>query len=142
MSKSDIDVGEESLVIYILCDCPPYMCSNSKLEFSHYKYNLHVFAFLLMSAKFSLFLGLILRSIERMLKMQFSMARNFTRQPLRRYDVKCLVSFSNVSAKFSLFLYIRLLKVQFHEIFYHKLLHPVLNPVLEFLNNLCGPGTE
>jgi hypothetical protein len=33
-------------------------------------------------------MGLILRSIERMLKMQFSMARNFTRQPLRRYDVK------------------------------------------------------
>jgi hypothetical protein len=33
-------------------------------------------------------MGLILRSIERMLKMQFSMARNFTLQPLRRYDVK------------------------------------------------------
>ncbi len=31
--------------------------------------------------------GLILRSIERMLKMQFSMARKFTLQPLRRYDV-------------------------------------------------------
>ncbi len=29
-------------------------------------------------------MGLILRSIERMLKMKFSMARNFTRQPLRR----------------------------------------------------------
>ena len=28
-------------------------------------------------------MGLILRSIERMLKMQFSMARNFTLQPLR-----------------------------------------------------------
>ncbi len=26
-------------------------------------------------------MGLILRSIERMLKMQFSMGRNFTRQP-------------------------------------------------------------
>ncbi len=33
-------------------------------------------------------MGLILRSIERMLKMQFSMARRFTLQPLRRYDVK------------------------------------------------------
>jgi hypothetical protein len=33
-------------------------------------------------------MGLILRSIERMLKMQFSMARKFTLQPLRRYDVK------------------------------------------------------
>ncbi len=33
-------------------------------------------------------MGLILRSIERMLKMQFSMARSFTLQPLRRYDVK------------------------------------------------------
>jgi hypothetical protein len=33
-------------------------------------------------------MGLILRSIERMLKMQFSMAHNFTLQPLRRYDVK------------------------------------------------------
>jgi hypothetical protein len=30
-------------------------------------------------------MGLILRSIERMLKMQFSMARKFTLQPLRRY---------------------------------------------------------
>jgi hypothetical protein len=34
--------------------------------------------------------GLIFRSIERMLKMQFSMARKFTLQPLRRYDVKPL----------------------------------------------------
>jgi hypothetical protein len=33
-------------------------------------------------------MGLILRSIERMLKMQFSMALKFTLQPLRRYDVK------------------------------------------------------
>jgi hypothetical protein len=33
-------------------------------------------------------MGLILRSIERMLKMQFSIARKFTLQPLRRYDVK------------------------------------------------------
>ncbi len=33
-------------------------------------------------------MGLILRSIERMLKMQFSMGRKFTLQPLRRYDVK------------------------------------------------------
>ncbi len=33
-------------------------------------------------------MGLILRSIERMLKMQFSMARKFTLQPLRRYGVK------------------------------------------------------
>jgi hypothetical protein len=33
-------------------------------------------------------MGLILRSVERMLKMQFSMARKFTLQPLRRYDVK------------------------------------------------------
>ncbi len=33
-------------------------------------------------------MGLILHSIERMLKMQFSMARKFTRQPLRRYNVK------------------------------------------------------
>jgi hypothetical protein len=33
-------------------------------------------------------MDLILRSIERMLKMQFSMARKFTLQPLRRYDVK------------------------------------------------------
>jgi hypothetical protein len=33
-------------------------------------------------------MGLILRSIERMLKMQFSMAHKFTLQPLRRYDVK------------------------------------------------------
>jgi len=33
-------------------------------------------------------MGLILRSIKRMLKMQFSMARKFTLQPLRRYDVK------------------------------------------------------
>jgi hypothetical protein len=33
-------------------------------------------------------MGLILRSIERMLKMQFSMARKFTLQPLRRYNVK------------------------------------------------------
>ncbi len=33
-------------------------------------------------------MGLILRSIERMLKMQFSMSHNFTLQPLRRYDVK------------------------------------------------------
>jgi hypothetical protein len=33
-------------------------------------------------------MGLILRSIEWMLKIQFSMARNFTRQPLHRYDVK------------------------------------------------------
>ncbi len=33
-------------------------------------------------------MGLILRSIERMLKMQFSMARKFTLQPLHRYDVK------------------------------------------------------
>ncbi len=33
-------------------------------------------------------MGLILRSIEWMLKMQFSMARTFTLQPLRRYDVK------------------------------------------------------
>ncbi len=35
-------------------------------------------------------MGLILRSIERMLKMQFSMARNFMLQPLRRYDAPCL----------------------------------------------------
>ncbi len=35
-------------------------------------------------------MDLILSSIERMLKMQFSMARNFTLQPLRRYDVKPL----------------------------------------------------
>ncbi len=33
-------------------------------------------------------MGLILRPIARMLKMQFFMARNFTLQPLRRYDVK------------------------------------------------------
>ncbi len=33
-------------------------------------------------------MGLILRSIEWVLKMQFSMARKFTLQPLRRYDVK------------------------------------------------------
>ncbi len=33
-------------------------------------------------------MDLILRSTERMLKMQFSMARKFTLQPLRRYDVK------------------------------------------------------
>ncbi len=33
-------------------------------------------------------MDLILRSLERMLKMQFSMARNFTLHPLRRYDVK------------------------------------------------------
>jgi hypothetical protein len=33
-------------------------------------------------------MSLILRSIERMLKMQFSMARKFTLQPLRRYSVK------------------------------------------------------
>jgi hypothetical protein len=33
-------------------------------------------------------MGLILRSIERMLKMQFSMARKFTLQPLHRYGVK------------------------------------------------------
>jgi hypothetical protein len=33
-------------------------------------------------------MGLILRFIERMLKMQFSMAHKFTLQPLRRYDVK------------------------------------------------------
>jgi hypothetical protein len=33
-------------------------------------------------------MGLILRSIERMLKMQFSMARKFMLQPLRRYNVK------------------------------------------------------
>jgi hypothetical protein len=33
-------------------------------------------------------MGLILRSIEQMLKMQFSMARMFTFKPLRRYDVK------------------------------------------------------
>ncbi len=33
-------------------------------------------------------MGLILRSIQRMLKMKFSMARKFTLQPLRRYDVK------------------------------------------------------
>ena len=33
-------------------------------------------------------MGLILCSIERMLKMQFSTARNFTLQPLRSYDVK------------------------------------------------------
>jgi hypothetical protein len=33
-------------------------------------------------------MGLILRSIEQMLKKKFSMARKFTLQPLRRYDVK------------------------------------------------------
>jgi hypothetical protein len=33
-------------------------------------------------------MGLILHSIERMLKMQFSLARKFTLQPLRSYDVK------------------------------------------------------
>jgi hypothetical protein len=33
-------------------------------------------------------MGLILRSIERMLKIQFSIACKFTLQPLRRYDVK------------------------------------------------------
>ncbi len=33
-------------------------------------------------------MGLILLSIERMLKLQFSMARKFTLQPLHRYDVK------------------------------------------------------
>jgi hypothetical protein len=33
-------------------------------------------------------MDLILRSLERMLKTQFSMARKFTLQPLRRYDVK------------------------------------------------------
>ncbi len=33
-------------------------------------------------------MGLKLRSIDRMLKMQFSMARKFTLQPLRRYDAK------------------------------------------------------
>jgi hypothetical protein len=33
-------------------------------------------------------MGLILRSIERMLKMLFSIVRKFTLQPLRRYDVK------------------------------------------------------
>jgi hypothetical protein len=33
-------------------------------------------------------MGLILRSIERMLKMKSSIARKFTLQLLRRYDVK------------------------------------------------------
>jgi hypothetical protein len=33
-------------------------------------------------------MGLILRPIERMLKMQFSMARKFPLPPLHRYDVK------------------------------------------------------
>jgi hypothetical protein len=33
-------------------------------------------------------MGLILRSIERMLKMQFSIARKFTLQLLRIYDIK------------------------------------------------------
>jgi hypothetical protein len=33
-------------------------------------------------------MGLILRSIEQMLEMQFSVARKFMVQPLRRYDVK------------------------------------------------------
>jgi hypothetical protein len=33
-------------------------------------------------------MGLILHSMERMPKMQFSMARKFMLQPLRRYDVK------------------------------------------------------
>ncbi len=33
-------------------------------------------------------MDLILRPRERMLKMQFSMARKFTLQPLRIYDVK------------------------------------------------------
>jgi hypothetical protein len=33
-------------------------------------------------------MGLILGFIERMLKMQFSMARKFTLQPICRYDVK------------------------------------------------------
>jgi hypothetical protein len=33
-------------------------------------------------------MGLKLRFIERMLKLQFSKPRNFTLQPLRRYDVK------------------------------------------------------
>ncbi len=33
-------------------------------------------------------MGLILRSRERMLKMQFIMALNFMLQPLRRYGVK------------------------------------------------------
>jgi hypothetical protein len=33
-------------------------------------------------------MGLKLRSIERMLKMQFSVVRKFTLRPLRRYDVK------------------------------------------------------
>jgi hypothetical protein len=51
------------------------------------------YAFLLLSAIFySLYIvrkmDLILRSIERMLKTQLSMARNFTLQPLRRHDVK------------------------------------------------------
>jgi hypothetical protein len=32
-------------------------------------------------------MGLILCSIERMLKMQFSMASKFTLQPLCRYDI-------------------------------------------------------
>ncbi len=33
-------------------------------------------------------MDLILHSIERMLKMQFSMGRKFTLQPLCRYDIK------------------------------------------------------
>jgi hypothetical protein len=33
-------------------------------------------------------MGLMLRSIERMLKMQFSMTPKFMLEPLRRYDVK------------------------------------------------------
>jgi hypothetical protein len=33
-------------------------------------------------------MGLMLRSKERMLKMQFSIGRKFTLQPLHRYDVK------------------------------------------------------
>jgi hypothetical protein len=41
-------------------------------------------------------MGLILRSLERIPKMQFSMARKFMLQPLGRYDVKLTENRTNL----------------------------------------------
>jgi hypothetical protein len=54
-----------------------YTAGASSYEQTGFKYTVHTV----------LKMGLILRSIEQMLKMKFSMARKFTLQPLRRYDV-------------------------------------------------------
>ena len=72
-------VGENLIIWASLNILYVYTAGASSYEQTGFKYTVHTV----------LKMGLILRSIERMLKMPFSMAYEFTLQLLRRYDVKC-----------------------------------------------------